>query len=91
MATFELDMDGQAQDWAIFTIESDGSEPVSDVVFTGTTLTFAAPDSAACQPNTRGPDDYFSAPQSSTDGKSCCVSKIILRAKGVAATTPNAP
>jgi hypothetical protein len=91
MATFAIDMDGQAQDWAIFTIESDGSEPISDVVFTSTTLTLAAADSAGCQPSTRGQDDYFAAPQSSTDGKSCCVSKIILRAKGVAATTPNAP
>lgn len=91
MATFDIDMDGQAQDWGIFTIESDGSEPISDVVFTSTTLTLAAADSAGCQPSTRGQDDYFAAPQSSTDGKSCCVSKIILRAKGVAATTPNAP
>ncbi len=91
MATFDIDMDGQAQDWAIFTIESDGSEPISDVVFTSTTLTLAASDSEACQPSTRGQDDYFSAPQWSADGKSCCVSKIILRAQGVAATTPNSP
>ena len=28
MATFDMDMMGQAQDWAIFTIESDGSEPI---------------------------------------------------------------
>jgi hypothetical protein len=90
-ATFDFDMAGQAQDWAIFTIESDGSEPISDVVFTSTTLTLADADGAGCQPSTRGQDDYFSAPQTSTDGKTCCVSKIILRAKGVAATTPNTP
>jgi hypothetical protein len=91
MATFDIDMNGQAQDWAIFTIESDGSEPISDVVFTSTTLTLADADGTACQPSTRGQNDYFSAPQSSTDGKTCCISKIILRAPGVAATTPNTP
>ena len=91
MATFDFDMDGQAQNWGIFMIESDGSEPISDVVFTSTTLTLAAADSAGCQPSTRGQDDYFAAPKSSTDGKTCCVSKIILRANGVAATTPNTP
>lgn len=91
MATFDIDMNGQAQDWAIFTIESDGSEPISDVVFTSTTVTLADADGAACQPSTRGQNDYFSAPQSSTDGKTCCISKIILRAPGVAATTPNTP
>jgi hypothetical protein len=90
-ATFDIDMDGQAQDWGIFTIESDGSEPISDVVFTSTTLTLAAADGAGCQPSTRGQDDYFSAPEISADGKTCCVSKLILRAQGVAATTPNTP
>jgi hypothetical protein len=91
MATFDMDMKAQAQDWAIFTIESDGSEPISDVVFTSTTLTLADADGTACQPSTRGQNDYFSAPVSSPDGKTCCVSKIILRAPGVAATTPNTP
>jgi hypothetical protein len=91
MAMFNMDMAGQAQDWAIFTIESDGSEPISDVVFTSTTLTLADADGMGCQPSTRGQNDYFSAPMSSPDGKTCCISKIILRAPGVAATTPNTP
>jgi hypothetical protein len=91
MATFDMDMMGQAQDWAIFTIESDGSEPISDVVFTSTTLTLADANATACQPSTRGQNDYFSAPVSSPDGKTCCISKIILRAPGVAATTANTP
>jgi hypothetical protein len=91
MATFDMDMAGQAQDWAIFTIESDGSEPISDVVFTSTTLTLADADGMGCQPSKRGQNDYFSAPTSSPDGKTCCISKIILRAPGVAATTPNTP
>ena len=64
--------------------------PVEDVVFTQTVLTFATPVTS-CQPNTRGPNDYFSPPQASSDGLHCCISKVILRAKGVAATTPNTP
>ncbi len=91
-ATFDIDMRGQAQDWAIFTIEQPTSvKPVSDVVFTSTTLTFADADPAACQPSVRGSTDYFSAPQTSLDGTQCCVSRIILRSQGVAATTPNGP
>jgi hypothetical protein len=91
-STFSIDMLGQAQNWAIFRIEMpDGIKPVSDVVFTSTMLTFAEPDEADCQPSVRGYDDYFSTPQSSGDGASCCVSRIILRAQGVAATTMNGP
>jgi hypothetical protein len=91
-ATFSIDMLGQAQDWSIFRIEMpDGLKPVSDVVFTSTTLTFAEPDQADCQPSVRGYDDYFSTPRSSAEGASCCVSRIILRGQGVAATTMNGP
>ena len=91
-ANYQIDMMGQAQDWALFKIEvPTQTEPTSDIVFTSTVLTFAAPDPTACQPNTRGPNDYFAAPRSSPDGKKCCVSRIILRAQGVAATTPNEP
>jgi hypothetical protein len=89
---YDIDMAGQAQNWGLFRIEMpDGLAPVSDVVFTSTMLTFASSDEADCQPNVRGNTDYFSTPQSSSDGKSCCVSKIILRAQGVAATSPNTP
>ncbi len=92
MATYDIDMLGQAQDWAIFTIEQPTSvKPVSDVVFTSTTLTFADADPAACQPSVRGSTDYFASPQTSVDGRQCCVSRIILRSQGVAATTPNGP
>lgn len=90
--SYPIDMLGQAQNWALFQIEvPDGREPVSDVVFTSTKITFAAPDAAACQPSARGTNDYFSAPQLSSDEMSCCVSKIILRGQGVAATSPNTP
>ncbi len=61
-ATFSIDMLGQAQDWGLFEIESDGSKPVTDVIFTSTVLTMAAADAAACQPSARGTNDYFSAP-----------------------------
>jgi hypothetical protein len=89
---FSLDMLGQSQNWGLFQIEvPTGREPVSDVIFTSTKITMAAADAAACQPSARGTNDYYSAPQSSVDGKTCCVSKIILRGKGVAATSPNTP
>jgi hypothetical protein len=87
---FSIDLKGQAQDWATFAIElpSGGGNvvPPEDVVFTNTVLTFASP-ATTCQPSQRGPNDYFSAPQASADGLRCCIAKITLRAKGVAATT----
>lgn len=91
-ATYDIDMSGQAQDWAIFRIEQPTSTtPASDVVFTSTRLTFAAADPMACQPTVRGANDYVASPQASLDGTQCCVSRIILRAQGVPATTPNMP
>ena len=86
--TYDIDMLGQAQGWALFQIELPTStKPSADLVFTSTTLTFASSEPAACEPNSRGTNDYYSAPQASTDGTRCCVSKITLRAQGVAATT----
>jgi len=89
--SYTLDMLGQAQASAEFVIEEYNSMPVSDVVFTSSVITFAAPAKSACQPAQRGPNDYFSAPRASADGLRCCIGKIILRADGVAATTPNSP
>jgi hypothetical protein len=89
--TFAIDMQQQAQNAALFTIQGMSAAPVSDVVFTGTTITMASPDPDACQPSLRGQTDYFAPPRVSTDGTRCCVSKIILRASGVAPTTPNTP
>ncbi|MGA7121118.1 MAG: hypothetical protein WBY94_13520 [Polyangiaceae bacterium] len=88
---YDIDMLGQAQDWAIFSIEAYSSKPVTDVVFTSTKITLAAPETSACQPSVRGQNDYFATPTTSSDGLQCCVSRIILRAQGVAATTPNGP
>ncbi len=90
-ATYDIDMLGQAQDWAIFSIEGYNQKAVADVVFTSTTLTMSAPQTSACQPNVRGTNDYFSTPSTSSDGLKCCIPKIILRSQGVAATSPNAP
>ncbi len=89
--TFQKDLKGRSQNWTLFEIESDGVEPISDVIFTSTTLTFADPDPSACQPSSFGISDYYSAPVTSTDGRTCCISKIILRANGVAPTSPNSP
>ena len=88
---FTMDLMGQDQGWAIFDIEVQGAEPVSDVIFTSTTITMADADPSGCEPSTRGQNDYFAAPRMSGDGKRCCVSKIILRGQGVAATSPNTP
>jgi hypothetical protein len=91
-STFSQDLSGQAQDWALFKIEvNTQTVPTSDIVFTSTTLTLAASDPNACQPTKRGANDYFATPLVSADGTKCCVSRIILRAQGVAATTTNGP
>jgi len=91
-ASYDVDLMGQGQDWALFKIEEPTqTKPSSDVVFTSTTLTFAASDPMACQPNKRGTNDYFAPPQSSADGTKCCISRMVLRAQGVSATTPNGP
>jgi hypothetical protein len=89
--TFDIDMLGQAQNWVIYEIETPTAQkPISDVVFTNTTITFANKEPAAhCTPSNRGTNDFFSAPRASVDGMKCCVAKIILRAQGVAATEPN--
>jgi hypothetical protein len=89
---FDMDMNGQPQRWALFEIEMPTStKPASDVVFTNTVITFEKPEPEACQPNTRGANDYFSAPVTSADGLRCCVARLVLRASGVAATTMDPP
>lgn len=89
---FPMDLKGQGQNWATLAIEVPTSlTPVSDAVFTATRLQFAASSPTSCQPSQHGPTDYFATPYASADGKTCCVSRVILRAKGVAATTTNSP
>jgi hypothetical protein len=92
--SYAIDMLGQEQSFGEWVIEEPAptpQAPVGDVVFTSTKVTFASGQAAACQPAQRGANDYFAAPRISRDGTNCCISRIILRAQGVAATTPNQP
>ena len=81
--TYALDMQSQAQNLAYFVIEEYSSAPVSEVIFTDTTLTFDTPDAADCKVNTRGKTDYVSTPVASGDGLQCSIQQIILRAQGI--------
>jgi hypothetical protein len=85
--TFDIDVEGLPEVFPTFAIATNGQSPVSDIVFTSTTITLASPEPNACQPALRGPNDAFSAPSASADGQTCCVSHIVLRALGVPATT----
>ncbi len=87
--SYDIDMLGQAQNYAEFVIEMYTENPAADVVFTATTVTFADSEAAACQPTVRGIDDFFTNPKASPDGKQCTIDRIVLRAQGVPATTPN--
>jgi hypothetical protein len=85
---FALDMKGQAQARAFFVIELPGSaKPTEDVIFTKTVLTMASSDPGACEPIARGMTDFASKARVSADGKHCCIDRIVLRARGVMATT----
>jgi hypothetical protein len=90
---FPTDLKGQGQNWATLAIEQPSAnlKPVSDVVFTATRLQFAAASPMSCQPSQHGPTDYFATPYVSKDGTTCCISRVILRANGVPATTMNGP
>jgi hypothetical protein len=81
--TYSIDMKNQAQNLAYFVIEEYSSAPVSEVIFTDTTITFASSDAADCKVNTRGQSDYVSTPVASSDGLTCSISQIILRAQGI--------
>jgi hypothetical protein len=85
--TFDIDLGGQAETFPTFAIVTNTQSPVSDIIFTGTTITFAQSDPGACQPTLRGPTDSFSTPVASASGTQCCLAYIVLRAQGVAATT----
>jgi hypothetical protein len=81
--SFDIDMHGQAQHRAEFVIESYDRPPISDVVFTSTTITLASPEADACRTRWRGQSDYYAAPVSSRDGLRCCISRIVLRAEAL--------
>jgi hypothetical protein len=81
--TYSIDMKSQSQNLAYFVIEEYSSAPVSEVIFTDTTITFASSVAADCKVNTRGQNDYVSTPVASSDGLTCSISQIILRAQGI--------
>jgi hypothetical protein len=81
--TYSIDMQNQAQNLAYFVIEEYSSAPVSEVIFTDTTLTFDSADAADCRVNSRGQSDYVSTPTASSDGLQCSIQQIILRAQGI--------
>ena len=80
---YSLDMMNQAQTLAYFVIEEYSSAPTSDVIFTDNTITFGSADAADCKLTMRGQNDYVSVPVPSSDGRSCAIAEIILRAQGV--------
>jgi hypothetical protein len=80
---YSLDMKNQSQNLAYFVIEEYSSAPVSEVVFSDITITFGGPDAADCKLAMRGQNDYVSVPVPSSDGRSCTIQEIILRAQGV--------
>jgi hypothetical protein len=92
---FDRDMQGQKQQWGIFSIEmptgGGNVKPVDDVVFTSAVVQFKDSEPNACIPREKGATDYYSPPRVSSDGKTCCYSKITLRAQGSAATTKDTP
>ena len=81
--TYSIDMQNQAQNLAYFVIEEYSSAPVSEVIFTDTTITFDSPDTADCKVSERGQNDYVSTPVAENGGLQCSIQQIILRAQGI--------
>jgi hypothetical protein len=82
--TYDIDMLDQSQNIVYFVIEEYSSTPVSEVIFTDTTIAFDSPDAADCRVYMRGQADYVSTPAASSDGLQCSIQQIILRAEGIA-------
>ena len=80
---YSIDMMNQSQNLAYFVIEEYSSTPVSDVVFSDIVITFGAPDAADCKLAMRGQNDFVTVPVPSSDGRSCAIQQITLRAQGV--------
>ncbi|MEY4511498.1 MAG: hypothetical protein RLZZ450_3620 [Pseudomonadota bacterium] len=90
--SFKRDMKGQKQQWLINEIELTGAtKPADDVIFTSMVVKVSESLPKACVPNVKGMTDYFSPPRASRDGKTCCISKLILRASGIKPSTPDTP
>ena len=81
--TFQIDMQGQSQNYAEFAIEGYMQAATVPVQFTDTVITMTSPSPGACQPMQRGATDTFSTPRISADGKTCCYDAITLRSQGI--------
>ncbi|HEY2517710.1 MAG TPA: hypothetical protein VGI39_42870 [Polyangiaceae bacterium] len=81
--TFQIDMQGQSQNYAEFAIEGYMQGPTVPVQFTDTVVTMTSPSPGACQPMQRGATDTFSTPRISPDGKTCCYDAITLHPQGI--------
>ena len=89
---FSMDLKGQEQGRVFFTIDLPTSnKPTEDLVFTNTVLSIDPAEPAGCQPIMRGSNDFASRARVSTDGKHCCIDRIVLRAPRVAPTTIDPP
>lgn len=84
---FEIDLLGQAQNYAEFIIEKHQSaEPKTDVLFTNTTITFSHPDPSNCKIRKRGMKDEVTVPILLEQGKKCQIKTIVLRSNLAAET-----
>ena len=83
---------GQKQVEALYEIEEQTqTKPVDDVIFTDSVIKFSKSAPMSCTPRSQGQNDYVGTVKASADGKTCCISKVILRSAGVMATSPNEP
>jgi hypothetical protein len=81
--TYSIDMLEQAQNLAYSVIQEYSSAPVSEVIFTNNSITFDTADASDCKLTARGQTDYVSVPVPSSDGRTCSIAEIILRAEGI--------
>jgi hypothetical protein len=89
---YDRDLKGQKQVEVLYEIEEQTqAKPVEDVIFTNSVIKFKDSAPMSCVPRSQGQNDYVSPVKASADGKTCCISKVILRSAGVMATTPNQP
>ncbi|MBC7740762.1 MAG: hypothetical protein H7061_01095 [Bdellovibrionaceae bacterium] len=64
-----------------------GLNPLTDVVFYDSSLTFLKPDPLNCLLQRRGKRAYVSRRQINDNGLSSSIAKVTVQAKGVTATT----
>ena len=80
--SFHISLENQSQNYAWFSIESDGGSTISNVIFNETTITFSAPDPLNCQLGGRDAQDFITTPIVTDDGRVCYVEKVTLNSGG---------